>query len=185
MALFLGATVLDQDFVSAYLRFTDGTAQELLAALSDAKVSAQSDDAFAARWSMIAADANSAHSLRILAALLTKNPKPYFYAGVEGVITGPFDVIYDLQRPEPFLLGQPRRAAGQPTGPELYDVWVSCVLPGDAVAPVAFHAVKYEIETTVDPSKSLEAKAVVEIQAASGGERLLAFGLARALSIDR
>jgi Peptidase family M1 domain len=185
MARFLHATVLDEDFVSAYLRFTDGTAKELLDQLRNVKSAAQTDEAFASRWSSAIGEVNDEHTLRIMDSLLTQNPKPYFYAGVDGATTGAFDIYYDLQRKEPFLMGQPRRAAGHSSGPELYDVWVSCVLPGDAVSTAAFHAVKYEIETTVEPNKNLEASATEEVQAIAGGERLLEFELARALHIDR
>ncbi len=185
MARFLHATVLDEDFVSAYLRFTDGTAEELLRQFGEVKSAAQTDQAFAARWSSAVGEVNDEHTLRIMDSLLTANPKPYFYAGVDGASTGAFDIYYDLQRQEPFLMGQPRRAAGQTAGPELYDVWVSCVLPGDAVPTSAFHALKYEIEATVEPNTTLEATATVEVQAAAGGERFLEFGLARALKIER
>src|SRR5271168_3168029 len=50
MGRFLDASVLDEDFGLAYLRFTDGTANELLAQLRENKLSAQSDSGFAERW---------------------------------------------------------------------------------------------------------------------------------------
>src|SRR5271163_2282418 len=170
MARFLNATVLDEDFTSAYLRFTGDTAQELLAELRAQKIAPQNDEAFAARWDPLAAQFNAGQSLRMLDALLTENPKPYFYAGIEGTVTGPFDVLYDLQREEPFLLGQPRHATGQNAGPAYYDVWVSYALPGDAGAGEAFRARNYTIDTTIAANKTLEATAIVDMEAISGGE---------------
>ncbi len=119
MARFLNSTVLDEDFTSAYLRFTDGTAAELLAQIRSGNAAARMDLAFAARWDALVAQFNPGQTLRVLYAFLTQNPRPYFYAGIEGVTTGPLDVYYDLQWKEPFLSGQPRRAtrgkmAGRP-----------------------------------------------------------------------
>jgi hypothetical protein len=185
MAHFLDASVLDEDFTSTYLRFTDGTAQELLAQLHGNKLTPQNDTGFAERWELIVAALNSAQSLRILDGLLTQNSRPYFYAGVDGAATGAFDVFYDLQRREPFLLGQMRRGSGQYAGEPFYDIWVSYVLPGDAGATPAFSALNYALETTIDANNALEGTATVEIRAAAAGERFLEFELARALNVDR
>jgi hypothetical protein len=184
MARFLNATVLDEDFTSAYLRFTDDAAKELLAELHERKIPPQNDDAFAGHWESLIAEFNAGQSLHLLDGLLTENPKPYFYSAIEGTVTGAFDLFYDLQRREPFLLGQPRRPMGQSSGPAYYDVWVSYALPGDAEASATFRALNYTIETTIAPNKNLEATATIEMQALAGGERLLPFALARSLLID-
>src|SRR5271163_1153156 len=112
MARFLNASVLDEDFSSAYMRFTDGTAEELLKELHDHKLTPENDDGFAARWESLVGQYNNSQSLRIMNGLITQNPKPYFYAGLDGAVTGPFDVFYDLDRREPFLLGQFRQSNG-------------------------------------------------------------------------
>ena len=49
MARFLGAPVLDQNFNFAALRFTDGTADDLLRQLTNAKLEPQQDSGFASR----------------------------------------------------------------------------------------------------------------------------------------
>jgi hypothetical protein len=64
MAHFLGAPLLDQDFTSACLRFTDDTASDLLRQLRAAQVSPQPDSAFAARWDALLATLNPGQSLR-------------------------------------------------------------------------------------------------------------------------
>ena len=50
LAHFLGAPVVDQNFSTAYLRFTDATAAELLHALQAAKIDAQTNSAFTEAW---------------------------------------------------------------------------------------------------------------------------------------
>src|SRR5258705_11242532 len=106
MAHFLGAPVLDQDFSSACLRFTDGTAADLLRQLREAGISPQPDSAFAARWEPLLAKLNPSQALRVLFDSLSQTPKPYFYGAIDGFTTGPFDLVRDPLRAEPLLLGQ-------------------------------------------------------------------------------
>ncbi|HEX8766200.1 MAG TPA: hypothetical protein VF740_13625, partial [Candidatus Acidoferrum sp.] len=50
MGRFLGAPVLDESFASAYFRFTDGTADELLSQFRKANLPPQADASFAFQW---------------------------------------------------------------------------------------------------------------------------------------
>src|SRR5882724_7454049 len=131
MAHFLGAPVLDQDFTSACLRFTDETAADLLRQLSEAGVSPQQDSAFAARWDGLLATLNPSQSLRVLVDSLSQTPRPYFFGAFDGVASGPFDVILDPLRCESLLLGQLKQNGGR----TFYDVWASYHLPGLATPP--------------------------------------------------
>src|SRR5260370_14388458 len=116
---------------------------------------------------------------RSLLDRLSPNPKPCFYAGLEGAATGPFDVVLDAQRDEQFLLGQVHKASGN----TYYDVWTSHRVPDFPILPVAFRALHYSIETTISPNNSLDATAGLRLRAETGTERVLAFHLSRALSI--
>jgi hypothetical protein len=185
MARFLNASVLDEDFASAYLRFTDSTSDELLGELRNNKLEPQNDPGFAARWEAMVAQFNGSQNPRLMDSLLSQNPKPYFYAGMDGVVTGSFELFYDLQRQEPFQLGQWRRNSPSAAPGASYDVWVSYVPPGDTGATPAFDALDYAIDTTIEASKELEGTTTIELQATSAGERLLAFQLARGLNVDR
>jgi len=180
MALFLGAPVLDQDFTSACFRFTDETAAELLRQLGQAGVSPQPDSAFAARWDSVLASLNSGQSLRVLFDSLSQTPRPYFFAAMDGVATGPFDVISDPMRRESLLLGQPKAAAGR----AFYDVWASYHDPDVAAPAVPFRALRYSIDTLIQPNNSLEAKTEIHFRAETGGERLLALQLSHLLNVD-
>lgn len=180
MGRFLGAPVLDEEFVSAYLRFTDDTAGELLRQFRAANLVVETDSSVAAQWEFAVTKLNSNYSLRILSARLSTNPKPCFYAEIEGVQTGLFEVALDAQRDEPFLIGQLRKSAGS----TFYDVWTSHRLPDSPVLPVAFRALHYSLETSISANNSLEAAAAIRVRAETGTERLLSFQLSRALTID-
>jgi hypothetical protein len=181
MGYFLGAPVLDQDFFSGYFRFTDATADELLRQFQSAKLVPRVDSSFAAQWEPTLAHVNSGQTLRILFDRLSRNPMPYFYAGLEGAVTGLFDVVLDFKRDEPFLLGQFQKVSTK----TFYDVWTSHAVPGFAPRPASFHGVSYIVETSILPDNSMEASTSVRIRAETGGEPLLTFLLSPALTLDR
>jgi hypothetical protein len=180
MGRFLGAPVLDQEVVNGYLRFTDDTADELLVQFRAAHLTALTDASVGSQWDSAVAELNPSYTLRILFDRLSPHPIPCFYAGLEGVATGAFDVVLDTQRDEPFVLGQFRKAGGK----TFYDVWTSHRIPGASVLPVGFRALHYSLETTISANNSLEATANVLLRAETGAERILAFQLSRALTID-
>jgi hypothetical protein len=180
MGRFLGAPILDQEFIGGYLRFTDDTADELLRQFRAANLMAQTDASVGAQWDSVVTELNLSYTLRILFDRLSPHPKHCFYAGLRGAATGPFDVVLDEQRDEQFFLGQSHKANGN----AYYDVWTSHRVPGSPVLPVAFRALHYSLETTISSNNSLDASASVRVRAETGNERILAFQLSRALSID-
>jgi hypothetical protein len=180
MARFLGAPLLDQEFTSACLRFTDDTDDDLLRQLRNAKLTPRQDTAFAARWTPLLATANPGQSLRILFESLALNPRPYFYAGVDGIATGPFDVIVDLRREESVMLGQPRKVGNK----TFYDMWASYRKPDAPTNKVAYHALSYTIDTSILGNVSLDAKTDVRVRSETGEQRMLVFQLSRMLNLD-
>ena len=180
MARFLGAPVLDQDFTSACLRFTDDSGAILLQQFRAAEVSPYQDSAFASRWETLLAAINSGQSLRVLFDSLSQNPQPYFFAAIDGVTTGPFDVILDPLRHESLLLGQPKTVVGR----TFYDVWASYRMSGTSAPAVPFHALRYSIDTSILVNNSLEAKTEVRFRAEAGGERVLALQLSHMLDVQ-
>jgi hypothetical protein len=181
MARFLGAPVLDQDFLSACLRFSGDTADDLLRQLRAAGLSPHQDSSFASTWDPLLNTLNPAQSLRILFETLSQNPKPYFRASFDGVATGPFDVIFDQGREESVMFGQPKKSAA---GSTIYNVWASYKTPASSAPVIAFRALRYSIDTSILPNTSLEAKTEVRFRAETGGERVLMFQLSRTLSVD-
>ncbi len=180
MARFLGAPILDQDFTSLCLRFTDETSADLLRQLQNANNAPLQDTEYASRWNPILAAVNPSQSLRILFGSLSSNSQPYFYAAVDGVTTGPFDVIIDQQRPEAVLLGQPKNVGAK----SFYDVWASYAIPGARPHVRNFVALNYEINTSILADTSLDAKTDLRMRADVSGERVLVFQLARTLNVD-
>jgi hypothetical protein len=180
LARFLGVPVLDQQFVSFYARFTDGTAQDLLDQLNRASVQPASDGAFAALWLTQLERLNPTHSLRILIEKYSANAGHFFHAGIDGILTGPFDVLLDQMRSENFMLGQPRAVNKVP----YYDVWASYALPGFSPPPQSFHALHYQVSTTIHSDNSLEGDTAVDFSAATSGAQILFIQLSRALKVD-
>jgi Peptidase family M1 domain len=180
MARFLGAPLLDQDFTSACLRFTDDSGATLLQQLRTAEVSPYPDSAFASRWDTLLAAMNSGQSLRVLFDALSQNPQPYFFGAIDGVTTGPFDVILDPLRRESLLIGQPKTASDR----TFYDVWASYKMAGSSPPAVPFHALRYSIDTSILANNSLEAKTEVRFRAEAGGERVLALQLSHLLDVQ-
>ncbi|HUL15194.1 MAG TPA: M1 family aminopeptidase [Terriglobales bacterium] len=179
MALFLGAPVLDEDFSSSYMRFSDGTAAELLAELHKAKVSPKDGTLFEKEWEPVLTRLNPRQSLRLLSERLTLHPRPYFYALLSGAATGPFDFVFDQSRDEPILFGQFHKGDSA----TYYDVWASYRVPGIDPLPRAFHAESYSIDTTIHPDNSIDGSALIRIKVDTAGERLIALQLARDLDI--
>jgi hypothetical protein len=180
MGRFLGAPVLDQEFISAYLRFTDDTAGDLVRQFRAANLQPQTDTSFSGQWENTITQFNPNYTLRILSSLLSTNAKPCFYAEIDGVATGPFEIALDSQRDEQFLLGQSKKN----TGRTFFDVWTSHRVPDFPALPLAFRALHYSIETTISANNSLEATTDVRLRSETGTERLLSFQLSRALTID-
>jgi hypothetical protein len=181
LARFLGAPVLDQNFSSAYIRFTDQTAQELQHQLQAAQLKPQSEPALLSRLDPLLSQLNPLHSLRIMSESLLPGARPFFYAGLDGNSIGPFDVILDAMRLEPFLLGQARKSAGA----NFYDVWVSYKMPDTAPLTIDFHAAHYDIETSILPDHTLDATAAIQLRRENAADRLLIFNLSRSLNVDR
>jgi hypothetical protein len=181
MGRFLRSPVLDQVIGSAYLRFTDGTADELLSQFRKRNLEPQPDTTFIFQWGPTLARVNSNYTLRILIDFLSPEPAPAFYAGLDGASTGPFDVVVDGRRDEQFLLGQTvKNAAGT-----FYDTWTSHRIPDFPSRPIAFRAVHYSLKPSILPNNSLDGTAAVRIRAETGEARVLALELSRALTVDR
>ena len=182
LARFLSEPLLDQGFSRAYFRFTDDAAEELLKQLQKTGAQASDQPAFADEWNPAIANLNPGHSLRILMDWLAQEPRPYFYAGLVGDVSGPFDVLLDDRRHEQMLIGQPHWVRGA----HFYDVWTSLRRAGapDSAGAPPFVPVRYAIETTILADRSLEGTTSVTLKAQLGGERVVPLELSRYLSVQ-
>src|SRR5215471_6382626 len=180
LAYFLGVPVVDQDFTSAYLRFSEDTAQELLRELQSAKAVAQTDAAFTELWQPVVQLRNPAHSLRLFYESLSETSHPYFAASLSGVQTGPFDFFYDQMRDEPQMFGQARKTN---TG-EYYDIWTSSSPSRASTIPLAFRVLQYRIDATIHQDNSISGEAVIHFETRTPGERLIGFEFSRFLRVE-
>ncbi|MBI3405959.1 MAG: hypothetical protein HY046_10935 [Acidobacteria bacterium] len=185
LARFLGEAVLDQPFSRAYIRFTDDSADELRKQIVTAGLAPTPDPAFGEEWNSVVSNLNPGHSLRILADWLSANPQPYFYAGLQGDNTGPFDVLVDQRREEQVLIGQPKWVGNA----RYYDTWASFSdSPNNGrSANVNFNPysqTSFVIETTIRPDLVLEGRTRLTLKTVRGGERLVGLELSRALIVE-
>jgi hypothetical protein len=207
MAQFLGVGILDQPFTTAYLRFTDSTAKELLDQINQAGPSDQNgtgdqgdsstqadqssesggsatakieDADLVAQWNQALRVMNPEQSLRIMADLLADQPAPYFDASLLGDRVGPFNIVVDDARDEQIAIGQTRWTGGAP----VYDVWASFAR-ANAVAPgAAFAPVDYNISTVIEADHTLEGTTTLTLRAVRGGQRVLLLELSRFLTVQ-
>jgi hypothetical protein len=180
MARFLGAPILDEQFFSGYFRFTDDSAHDLLDQFQRENITPKPDDAFISVWLPQIERLNATHSLRILFEKYYSSQRHFFHAGLDGALTGPFDILVDQMRSENFFLGQSRIVDNAP----YYDVWASYPLPGITPPPPRFHALHYRIDTTIHPDYSLDARANIDFRALATPEQVLFVYLARDLKVD-
>jgi Peptidase family M1 domain len=180
MARLTGAPILDQQFFSAYVRFTDDTAQDLLAEFHRADVHPAPDVSFGELWQANLGRLNSSHSLRILYENFSRAPRHFFHAGLDGAVSGPFDILVDPLHLENFLIGQPRTASQN----TYYNVWASYSLPDSIRPSPQFAALRYHIDTTIHPDNSLDADTSVEFRALSGTEQAFFVQISRSLKMD-
>ena len=181
MGRFLGSPILDETFARACLRFTDGAAEELLSQIHKANLLPQTDTSFVSQWEPALARINPLYTLRILLDFLSPDPRPAFYANLDGASTGPFDIVVDGRRDEQFLLGQTAKNASG----TFFDTWTSRRVPNLPARIVAFRALHYSLEPSILPNNSLDATVTIQIRAETGKSRVLVFELSRALTVDR
>ena len=148
LARFVGTPLLDEDISNTYLRFDDDTAAELKSKLQKAGDEPADDPTIATEWNPVVSVLNRWHSLRLLDNIYSAHPQPYFYAGMEGAISGPFDVLVDDRRVEQLMIGQPKISGGEP----VFDSWVSAPRANAPTPlPAAYDPVSYSLDTTILP----------------------------------
>jgi hypothetical protein len=207
MALFTGAAILEERFVTAYFRFNDDTFAELLPSL----VPAGYAQAFVAQWNQTARNLAEGDALRLLMTFskhipplgeITENPTPpiksgtdddrYLHARVQGLKLGTFDLYYDSDTTEQIWAGQLKTVEGV----GYYDVWTSFSLAeangraeavnvtlGEGGKTDAIVIPHYKIRADIKPPTQIEAEAILQLEVRQGGQRAVLFELSRALRI--
>jgi Peptidase family M1 domain len=186
LAQFTKSAVLEERFASAYLRFTDGTAQELLqkARKPDPDDPELPPD-FAQRWNTGAGPLNAEYSTRILEDLIGERDVPYFQARLDGVTLGKFEVTDDERAAETVRVTALREVQGK----AYVDIWCSYPSPAsrshkDALELGPARVLSYKIDTRIAEDNSLEGRAELELESNSSADRVLPFDLSPNLHVQ-
>jgi hypothetical protein len=189
LAHFTGTPVLNEKFSAAYLRFSDDTAAQLTAAIKEHTVPPQtfSVPEFVDEWSPVAQNLNLISDLRLLDDLLiAATPQPdqagrgFFIAHCFGQRIGTFDIAVDPLAPEPVSVGQ----VNWKDGKRYIDLWLSFLSKSPPPKGDPFKLGAYRIDANIAVDRQMEMTAVVELDTAESGERMVSFQLSRFLRVS-
>ena len=206
MALFTGAAILEERFLTAYFRFNDDTFNELQPALGPADHAQE----FVTQWNETARSLAQGDALRMFMSLSqflpvagqmstahparVGNDDRFLHVRVQGRKLGTFDLYYDSDSPEQVWVGQPKTVEGD----SYYDVWSSFSLPqigggsdamnsttGEGGKVDAIAISDYRIRAEIKPPSQIDAEATVQLEVGQGGRRTVLFELSRVLQIKQ
>src|SRR6266568_1117472 len=182
---FIGAPILEEHFVSALMRFTDRTAQEILAqARRPGPDDPKAPSGFFEYWDTVARRFDPVYAAPILAGLVGDRSKPFFQSQLEGVELGTFQITDDERLPEAVSVGAVRVAGGR----TFADLWCSfpsrtSAAPPNEAGMGAARVVSYKLDILIHPDNRLEGRAELELQSLSDKDRAFFFQLARGLKV--
>ncbi len=208
MALFTGAAILEERFVTAYFRFNDDTFAELQPSM----VPVDYGPAFVSQWNETASNLAQSDPLRLFMTLSRSLPiagqttqdsastatsgdeDRFLHARLQGVKLGTFDLYFDAGAPEQVWAGQLKTVQGT----SYYDVWTSFSSAQVSSRPEAVNAEggedgtadsiaisQYKIRVEIKPPTQIDAEALLRLEVRQGGQRALLFELSRALQIKQ
>jgi hypothetical protein len=177
---FTGEAILDQQFTTAYFRFTDGA----LHPHSADELEPIAGEDFASRWASPVLNLNAYQSLRVLAELLNHGRTPYFFARVAGTKLGAFDLLVDRSLPEQVVVSR----ASARDHRHFEDIWTSFPMRTARLGKPAprgedIRVRRYIVRTHILPDLMLEGQATVQFTGVTSGDRVAVFSLAPSLEI--
>jgi peptidase M1-like protein len=203
MSLFTEMAILEEHFATAYFRFNDDVANELVPGLRQI----QNKREFVDRWDSTARNLAQNDAIRLLESfsrmLPAKDgtapsenaPDPadrFLHARLQGARCGVFDVYSDSRVREQVQVGQSKAADN---GNVYYNVWTSfspaaagshTSNPPERTKPhedwISIH--HYAITTEVEPPTQIHTRAVVQMEVKDGGPRIIFFELSRFLQVE-
>jgi hypothetical protein len=209
LALFTGAAILEERFVTAYFRFNDDTFADLRPLLNPADGAAE----FVSQWNESARNLAAVDALRLLVNFsrllplagvpqppppilepnLNKDGDRLLHVRLQGRTLGIFDLYYDSAAVEQIWAGQLKTVAET----SYYDVWTAFSLndkarPGAATdenlqetrADVADIS-DYRVKARVKPPTQWSAEAWLQLRAREAGVRTILFELSRFLQLKQ
>lgn len=196
MALGTGMAILEERFVSAYLRFNDGTLAEFQPYL---RPSAEAAD-FANRFEGTAENLAELDALRIFTTLsrllpvigdeqstgntLDPTDDHFLHVRFEGETLGAFDVHYDSLADEQVSAGK----STEKDGVSYYDVWTSfspASTPRTQAPDFPLEVDSYRVNAHVAPPTDLSADVSLKAKVRTSGDRTILFELSRFLQVKQ
>ena len=187
LARFVHSPILEEQFSTAILRFTDQTARELIAVGERP----EPDDPerppdFPQRWNSLPRVFAVEDSPRIFEDLLGDSSLPYFHARLEGNTLKWFDVVDDERAPDAVSV----IAVGRNADELFADRW--CAFPSKTSAarfanqePGTVKALAYDIDTQLEPDNSMKGHADLLLESLSSSDRVLTFDFSRLLNVSK
>lgn len=182
---FTKAAILNERFRSAYFRFTDSTARELMKSVRRPEPDdPEQPEGIQQRWGPILQRLNPEYAMRVLLDLTGARDKPCFLAYLQSPTLGIFQVEVDERFPEAVRVG----AVGHAGNQEFADLW--CAFPSakserrfDDLWVGSFLARSFRIDTRINPDHTLEARAELALESRSSEDRIVVLELSRFLKI--
>ncbi len=202
MALFTGAAILEEKFLTAYFRFNDDTFRDLQPLLRPG----ENTEEFITQWNETARNLAEEDALELLLSFSRFLPGPggisapsvepaassgrMLHARVQNPKLGVFDLYFDSDAAEQIWAGQLKTVAGE----SYYDVWTSFspkqtkassqtgngTLEEGSTGDI-IDVSSYKIRTEIKPPTDIHADATLLLNVRQGGHRALLFELSRSL----
>ncbi len=185
LAQFTQSPILEEKIDTVYMRFTDRTARELLAASRPPDPDdPEQPGPFLEEWAAMGLVPNFETGVRILMDMLSDRNHPYFYARVHGEELGVFEIVDDERLAEPFSIS----SLGEAGSRKFNNTWCSFPTHRSVDDPVASwdvtaRALAYTLDVRIHPDHSLEGRAEIQLESRSGQDRVISFGLSRWLAV--
>lgn len=186
LAQFTQSPILEEQFSSAYLRFTDETARELVArARRPDPEDTEQPTGLVDQWAPLIRGLNPAQSMRILQDLLGERDRPYFQTRIQGVNLGWFEVSDDERQPEAIKVGGVESVQRR----LFANLWCSfpsrtSLAHGDSLIQGSAAVHSYTIDTRINDDNSLNGRAVLDLESRSSRDRVLYFELSHRLKVS-
>jgi len=186
LARFVHSPILEEQFSTAILRFTDQTARELITVGQKP----EPDDPerpldFPQGWNSSPRVFALEDTPRIFEDLLGDSILPFFHARLEGNSLKWFDVIDDERTPDAVSV----LAVGRNADDLFIDRWCAFPSKNSAVRfanqePGPVKALAYDIDTQLEPDNSMKGRAQLLLESLSNSDRVLTFDFSRLLNIS-
>ncbi len=190
LATFTDSPNLDEHFRFALMIFSDNTAEELMERVRAQPRLRQSPERgllLASEWSEAVGNLTDSFGSRLVFDILDNRPSSegFFYAAINGVRHGNFDMVYDPTGEEQVQVGQVRFREARP----VFNVWTSfrarAFRNGTREAPeIGFGLSDYRIDATLGYDLKITAQTEATLTVADRPRRVFFFDISPNVKVD-